>query len=1113
MDKKTHRLLILILSIIMFFSAFASASFAYFSSDLKINGFVNVKIELLFERFEEDALNNYLQENGLVGNITSADEKWGHKGNPYLISEVRHLYNLSVLQNIGYFHSNFIGNNFDGENLVGNQDYSDGYDIPYFVIANPNGTPVVIDATGRVLNPIGTDEFPFIGSVTGVSDKNSSVSFNIDNGQRKTTTSAIHNVTIKTSKSSIDHGLFGVISYLGDESQKTVDQESGLEFFSGFASTISNILFSDIQVVVATSSTIWEDIAYWAEHLFYGQTFGVSGTTKDPCETNHLGIIAGHVEYAKMSAISVYYSSDEKIAIDLNDAGQKNNGDPLNYASSTGFVGFMYNLNPVVNTDGSITVGSGLDSADISYGFQGGGGLSSGVLPGYIRAEEMYDTYGYYAIAGEEGQTEYEKQTGDLYLIKAYDETGIPLANASGENYYYTDGVFTFALSGGQSLTDVNTLDTIEDIWKPDAKTGEVKVDNISITKDDWKIEKGKEGRYYFQPLELITDVNELKEGGTFYIGTRQDETSGDSTLYVMNLLSKGSSVPAEGRTVHLMNDDGKFGLMYESEDVCREDMQYAVKFNNVSEDVFNITLAQKNSAGKYNSLGVGVTDEVANTKAVSIYCGDKDNDTSFDGKIQIIFPIPVTYKVSYNIVAKYSGTAWTLTSNNTDGSQTNISFNLNGQDSSFVTDKFSSGGSTGSSEPIHIYRLSDLEEKRVAPYTYVPQGETIDLPANQYVFWPEVETSGDAKTTATTYEIKALSDINWTDNNGDRIWEIVDGNKPVINKMFNIKKTVNWKVAISLGNWNFSFGDDDEGGAILAPVGSGSYQKEIYVPTGSVAFYINKVPDGGAKIRVVVKVPQSTTVGGLNFDGGTNAQDHYLGLWRGTEKNQSSWLNYSSFDVDNAYKKVELPRSQKLISGEDANASTYNGVSSDTQKIVAYYNNNGVREQYTTMLQGGHYLLAYEFKVEETGTYILAATDVRMQLAYCSVDGVASSGRDGTGGSLLGNIDFVYDNGENVLLVTDGGTGGNGVEDPSKYYYESFVLMHFANRDDAGNLHAINSEVISIYRWAGGEGEIKTNIDVNVVSGYCSNNCEHVLCSPIKTTTDNINVTCTKKE
>ena len=152
-----------------------------------------------------------------------------------------------------------------------------------------------------------------------------------------------------------------------DESQKEVDNQSGLEVFNGFTSTISNILFSDIQVVVETSSTIWEDIVDWVNHLFYGKTFGLTDTAKDPCETNHLGIIAGHVEYAKMSALSVYYSDDTKVAINLNDAGQKANGEPLNYASSTGFVGFMYNLNPVVNTDGSITVGSGLDSADISY--------------------------------------------------------------------------------------------------------------------------------------------------------------------------------------------------------------------------------------------------------------------------------------------------------------------------------------------------------------------------------------------------------------------------------------------------------------------------------------------------------------------------------------------------------------------------------------------------------------------------------------------------------------------------------------------------------------------------------------------------------------------------
>jgi hypothetical protein len=167
-------------------------------------------------------------------------------------------------------------------------------------------------------------------------------------------------------------------------------------------------------------------------------------------------------------------------------------------------------------------------------------------------------------------------------------------------------------------------------------------------------------------------------------------------------------------------------------------------------------------------------------------------------------------------------------------------------------------------------------------------------------------------------------------------------------------------------------------------------------------------------------------------------------------------------------------------------------------------------------MLQGGHYLMAYEFVVENEGLYILAATDVRMQIAYCSVDGVASSGRDGTGGAPIGDIDFVYDNGNKVLLVTDGGTTEDGLEDPTNYYYESFVLVHFVNVDDNGNKHIINSETLSVYRWSGGDKEIKTNINVSVSSGIedcLQTDCEHISCSPIKSITDNITVNYTRKE
>ena len=119
---------------------------------------------------------------------------------------------------------------------------------------------------------------------------------------------------------------------------------------------------------------------------------------------------------------------------------------------------------------------------------------------------------------------------------------------------------------------------------------------------------------------------------------------------------------------------------------------------------------------------------------------------------------------------------------------------------------------------------------------------------------------------------------------------------------------------------------------------------------------------------------------------------------------NNPKGINIATFTKNSAYQKVEIPRSQQLISGKNNSPEYLNGVSSDSQYLNVVYNG----QDYTTMLQGGYYLLAYEFTVPQAGIYILATTDVCMQLVYCRVDGVASAGRDGSGGSLIGNIDFV---------------------------------------------------------------------------------------------------------
>lgn len=109
-------------------------TYAYYKTDLRANGYANVEINLLFDMLDDDALTEY--QNRLTANgetLTEADREWGHKGNPYVIRLPRHLQNLSTLQNIGYFEAMFLNSNYaDNGALVGNGDYSDGYNVRTF---------------------------------------------------------------------------------------------------------------------------------------------------------------------------------------------------------------------------------------------------------------------------------------------------------------------------------------------------------------------------------------------------------------------------------------------------------------------------------------------------------------------------------------------------------------------------------------------------------------------------------------------------------------------------------------------------------------------------------------------------------------------------------------------------------------------------------------------------------------------------------------------------------------------------------------------------------------------------------------------------------------------
>lgn len=78
-----------------------------------------------------------------------------------------------------------------------------------------------------------------------------------------------------------------------------------------------------------------------------------------------------------------------------------------------------------------------------------------------------------------------------------------------------------------------------------------------------------------------------------------------------------------------------------------------------------------------------------------------------------------------------------------------------------------------------------------------------------------------------------------------------------------------------------------------------------------------------------------------------------------------------------------------------------------------------------------------------------MGATNSAMQIVYFSADGVASAGRDGTGGTQIGNVDYVYDYNDKVVLVTDTDprdTSADGYAEDYHYYYQSYMIVYFDN-------------------------------------------------------------------
>lgn len=529
-SKKNIRICLFSLLLGAVFTITSLFAYAYFSKKDIYDGYLSGRVELLFDRLSEET--GFAAYEEATGIATNPEADWGSKENPYVISNVRHLYNLSELQKLGYFYNKHISKNGEGE-------YTN---IPHFLVCTPDYQPALIDGSNfRDISAIGDENYPFIGSVIGITGEEK-----ISVGGNASDTSMLYNITVKGSPDKPDVGLFGHIGYLGTPPAVGSEETT----FEGQPSTISNLVLNNVCVKVENTlldavEKFFDDIVASGDgtgHRFvFSDLYGTDNYNKVPHENHHIGILAGHVEYSTVEYISVYYGSDDIIAIDLKDMSEVG-GTKANYLSAAGILGFLYNLNPSFDEGtGQITAGSGSSVSDLSYSALGGGGALSGDKAGYILAKEIYDKY-HYIGEGVETPTE-----GTINIKDATDELGNPLCHewvqdqlfggetATGKYYFY-DGVFTFALSTDSKS---QSQDVIEPTWlegTDDFILG-------STNRADWtpNYSKGiKAVSAYLSPILSDKDLQDAIDAGKPLI-ILKEETSADRA-FLMSLYSTSAS-------------------------------------------------------------------------------------------------------------------------------------------------------------------------------------------------------------------------------------------------------------------------------------------------------------------------------------------------------------------------------------------------------------------------------------------------------------------------------------------------------------------------------------------------------------------------------------------
>lgn len=283
----------------------------------------------------------------------------GSSGNPYIISNSNHLYNLAWLQYIGYFNS---------PEPVKQLYFKLGDDVP----------ATGLDMTGVVLPPIGTDTYPFLGNFDGNGKKIVNLTVSNDDPMQSTSdfgvTKPDTSILSGTTRPNIV-GFFGVVGQL--PSQNINYTSSTVE--------MKNFTLENLTIVSKTSQTLVGFAAGYVDGNVSGVKIGgnskinlnESTTTAITDITNDLSDY-GLVGYTTKKGSTGNYSQD--ISKYYHTGGSGSGADPL-WGGSIAFDAFNQRLHHHI-----------LNSTDIRFK-NGNTTYSTGLLKSYSNSDSKLSIY------------------------------------------------------------------------------------------------------------------------------------------------------------------------------------------------------------------------------------------------------------------------------------------------------------------------------------------------------------------------------------------------------------------------------------------------------------------------------------------------------------------------------------------------------------------------------------------------------------------------------------------------------------------------------------------------------------------------------------------------